>query len=80
MAYNKQQLENIKQYLFDNGINVESVNCWQGGFYHDGKKHGLDIIAKVTVNGLEEIYAVPRFLIQTEHKHEQLKFLKIEDF
>jgi hypothetical protein len=40
----KLQLDNIKVYLNNNGLNVDKVIRWQGGFAHGGTKHGLTII------------------------------------
>ena len=74
----KQELINIKNYLKDNGVEVDEVTIWQGGFGHDGTKHGLTKIAKVMVDGKEEIYAVPQLALT--YGEEQLKFLKIIDF
>jgi hypothetical protein len=39
----KLQLDNIKVYLNNNGLNVDKVIRWQGGFAHGGTKHGLTI-------------------------------------
>ena len=73
----KQQLENIKQYLINEGLNVTEVTMWQGGFTHEGTKYGLPVIASVIVDGVEERYCVPRYLVRDE-AHAQLKFLKME--
>jgi hypothetical protein len=42
----KLQLDNIKVYL-NNGLNVDKVIRWQGGFAHGGTKHGLTITTVV---------------------------------
>jgi hypothetical protein len=50
----KLQLDNIKVYLNNNGLNVDKVIRWQGGFAHGGTKHGLTIITTVVINGEEK--------------------------
>jgi hypothetical protein len=42
----KLQLDNIKVYLNNNGLNVDKVIRWQGGFAHGGT-NGLTIITTV---------------------------------
>lgn len=59
-----QQLENIKQYLINEGIKVDNVTMWQGGFRHEGCYLGLEIITRIEVDGKEEIYYVPNYLVR----------------
>jgi hypothetical protein len=77
----KQGLKNIKNYLVNEGLNVDEVTMWQGGFRHRGTDHGLEIIATVEINGVEERYFLPKYLV-TNYDKEKLPFLKItkEDY
>jgi len=60
----KQELENIKEYLTNEGVKVDTVTMWQGGFRHEGSYLGLEIIARIEVDGKEEIYYVPNYLVR----------------
>jgi len=60
----KQELENIKQYLINEGIKVDTVTMWQSGFRHEGSYLGLEVIARVNVGINEEIYYVPNYLVR----------------
>jgi len=74
----KQGLENIKKYLADNEVKVDNVIRWQGGFKHEGSDYGLDVIATVEINGKEERYCVPRYLVKKLKSGVRLKYLKID--
>ena len=67
----KEQLLNIKQYLINEGVDVDEVTMWQGGFYHDGYEYGLEIIATITIGGKEKQYYVPKHLTKLKN---QLKY------
>lgn len=75
----KWQLENIKKYLISEGVNVDAVTMWQGGFQHEGTKYGLEVIARVEIDGKEESYCVPRNIVRPTDQLEHLKFLKLEN-
>lgn len=75
----KQELQNIKQYLISEGVNVDRVTMWQGGFAHEGTKYGLEIIARVEIDGMEESYCVPRHIVRPKKILEHKKFLKLEN-
>jgi len=57
------QLENIKRYLYNNGLEFDEVIMWQGGFTHEGTKYGLTIIATVIINGEEKSICVPKIAL-----------------
>ena len=56
----EKQLDNIKKYLSKNGLTVDEVIRWQGGFTHQGTDYGLTKIATVVVNGEEKSICVPK--------------------
>ena len=72
------QLEAIKLYLINEGIEVNEVTMWQGGFRHIGSDYGLEVIATVEINGVEERYFVPKYLV-TNYDKEKLPFLKVTE-
>lgn len=72
------QLEAIKLYLLSEGVIVDEVIRWQGGFHHKGTPHGLDVLATVTINGVEEVYCVPKYVVKFTEPFKYLKYLKIE--
>jgi hypothetical protein len=69
------QLAAIKHYLINEGVIVDEVIMWQGGFRHEGTPHGLEVLATVIINGVEEVYCIPKHVVQSI---ESLKYLKIE--
>jgi hypothetical protein len=76
----KTGLENIKTYLTNEGIVVETVIRWQSGFTHKGTKHGLEVIATIENDGREDIYFVPKYLVREKKIiGEPLRFLKLEE-
>ena len=74
------QLERIKTYLIAEGIDVQEVIRWQGGFRHKGTPYGLEVLATVIINGIEEVYCVPKYIVKfpDDEQLEPLKYLKIE--
>lgn len=69
-------LKNIKEYLINEGIRVDSVYMWQSGFIHEGTQYGLEIIATIIVDGKEEKYCVPKYLVKVPNL-EPIKILKL---
>jgi hypothetical protein len=59
----EKQLDNIKKYLSKNGLTVDEVIRWQGGFTHQGTDYGLTKIATVIINGEEKTICVPKFAL-----------------
>ena len=59
-----EQYEQIKDYLIGQGINVDNVIRWQGGFIHVGTSYGLEVIATIEINGNEERYCIPKYVIK----------------
>ena len=54
------ELEIIKEYLRLKGVDCDYVTMWQGGWPNEGKQYGLDIVARIEVNGVEASYYVPK--------------------
>lgn len=74
----KQELINIKNYLKDNGVEVDEVTIWQGGCYSEGTKHGLTIVTRIMIEGKEEVYAIPKIAATYGNESkEQLKLMKL---
>jgi hypothetical protein len=71
----EQELHNIKQYLINEGIKVDKVTRWQGGFGHYGTSMGLNIIATVESGIKEEQYCVPAYLVK--QGEEIKKYIKL---
>lgn len=72
----KLALENIKNYLIKEGVKVDNMIMYQGGFVHDGYNYGLEIIATFETNGKEERYYVPKYLLYTST---QIKYLNVDN-
>jgi hypothetical protein len=70
------QLDNIKVYLNNYTLNVDKVIRWQGGFTHEGTKHGLTIITTVIINGEEKRFCIPKLVLKG---NEVLPFLEVND-
>lgn len=68
-------LENIKQYLINEGVEVDNVTMWQGGFNHEGTQYGLEVIATVENGELRERYCVPKYLVKQTVVYK--KYLKL---
>lgn len=73
MPYND-ILSTIKNYLIAEGIVVDEMIRYQGGFVHEG--YDLKILATLISNGREVQYYVPRYLCYTSEQ--PLKFLKVK--
>jgi hypothetical protein len=72
----RQGLENIKQYLMNEGINVDEVIMWQGGFNHEGTPYGLEVIATIKNKEIKERYCVPKYLVKQTVEYK--KYIKLE--
>ena len=75
MTY-KKELDNIKEYLKEQGIFVDEVTIWQGGFTHEGTPHNCPILVRTLTNGIEERYALPRHSLTLNDN--TLPYLKLE--
>lgn len=72
----KQELKNIKEYLINEGVSVDEVTMWQGGFVHEGTQYGLEVIASIENKGISERYCVPKYLVKQSIPYK--KYLKLE--
>jgi hypothetical protein len=69
-------LANIKNYLIAEGIVVDEMIMFQGGFVHEGYDHDLKLVATLLSNGREVQYYVPGYLRYTSEQ--PLRFLKVK--